>query len=423
MYSQLYKRYVTTLLLAIYLFNQADRNIFAILMEPIKRALSLSDTQLGFLAGPALVLLYVTLGVPVARIADRSHRVNIMSLAIAVWSSIVMLSGTVAKFWQLAATRIGVGIGEAGFAAIAQSVIADYHTASERARALSFFMLGIPLGGVLTYLMGGWINQAYGWRLAFVMAGLPGLLLCLLLKLTVQEPPRDRGSEDSPASELSLASVLQTLWRNPSLRHLAIAQGLVNITVSCERSWFPAFLSRHHGMASGEIGTWLAAVEGIGGGAGIWLGGYLASRYSSNDGEGTQTRVVAVVTLLAIPLILLSLWCPAKLGTLLFLFPTYVAMMFFLGPLLSLIQSLSPSGARATMVAVFIFVQVLLGGVIGIQLLGILSDVITPHLGSAAALRWSMTAVTVFAAWAAVHFWLAGRSSHAREDPAPAEVM
>src|SRR5688572_11334509 len=144
-----YKRYVTVLLLIVYIFHRTDSTIFGFLMEPIKRELGLSDTELGFLAGPALVLFYATLGVPMARWADRSHRVNIMALAITLWSGIVTLSSMVTTFWQFALARVGVGIGEAGFSAIAQSVVSDYHSAKERTRAISTFMLAIPLAGVV----------------------------------------------------------------------------------------------------------------------------------------------------------------------------------------------------------------------------------------------------------------------------------
>src|SRR5262249_7833455 len=159
-----YKRYVTLILLVVYVFNQTDRAIFGFLMEPMKRDLHLTDSQLGFLAGPALFLFYALLGVPVARMADGSHRVNIMSIAMGLWSAIVMLTAAAGKFWHLALTRIGVGVGEAGFSAIAIAVIADYHSAAERARALSIFMLALPFGAVVSSLTAGWINEAYGWR-------------------------------------------------------------------------------------------------------------------------------------------------------------------------------------------------------------------------------------------------------------------
>ena len=177
MYSKPYKLYVTTLLLLVYVFNQLDRRVFDILMEPIRREFSLTDAQLAFLEGPALVLLYSLLGVPVARWADRGRRVRIMTVAIALWSAIATLTATVHQFWALALVRVGVGVGEAGFSAVAVSVIGDYESDAERARAISKFMLAFPIAGLISNLLGGWINQLYGWRPVFLMTGLPGILL------------------------------------------------------------------------------------------------------------------------------------------------------------------------------------------------------------------------------------------------------
>jgi MFS family permease len=411
-YPHAVKRYITALLLLVYVCNQADRSIFSVLMEPIKRDLDLSDSQLGFVAGPALALLYTTLGIPIARWGDRSNRVNIMSGAIAIWSCVVMLFAAVDKFWHLALAQIGVGVGEAGFTAIAMSVIGDYHPAEgERARAFSIFMLAIPIGGVVSDLLAGWINEAYGWRAVFIAAGVPGFILAVLLKWTIREPTRQRmASVDSTdQSSVPLRAVFGRLWHQVTLRHLAIAQCLANI-VACVSSWFPAFLIRNHGMDSGAAGTWCAAIFGIGGGGGIWLSGYLTSRYSAK-GEHFKMRVMAVATALVAPTLVIALWCSSTRLACLVLIPCQALMFFFLTPTLSSVQALSAPNVRATMTSVFILFELLAGNVVGIQLLGILSDAITPISGdSASALRLSMTLIGLFAIWAAVHFLLAERA-------------
>ena len=410
-YSQSYKRYVTGLLLVVYVLNRADATIFGFLMEPIKQDLGLSDGQLGFLAGPALVLFYATLGIPVARLADRSSRVNIMSIAIALWSGIVTLSAAVANFWHFALARIGVGIGEAGFSAVAQSLITDYHRSAERTRALSIFMLGIPLGKVVSSLGAGWINQLYGWRMVFVVAGIPGIVLALLMKWTVREPLRTSNDplvavrEDQP----SLRSVFTTLWRQRAVRHLAVGTGLANIVCFSMLAWTPAFFVRNHAMATGELGTWLAFVSGVGGSLGIWLGGNLSSRPGSQDWR-VRLRLIAAATALITPVAVMTLWISPKEAALLILLVGYILMFFFFGPAFSLVQELSGVNMRATTASIFILIQALAGGVIGIQMLGVLSDVLTQRLGSSAlALRWSMTLINLLALWAAVHFWRAGQ--------------
>lgn len=415
LYSLCYKRYVVALLLLVYVFNQTDRIVFGFLMESIKGDLALSDTQLGFLAGPALALFYCILGVPIARLADRSHRVNIMSIAIALWSGVAALTATVGTFSQLVLTRIGVGIGEAGFSAIAQSLIADYHATPERTRALSIFMLGIPLGVVASFLLGGWFNQAYGWRATFIAAGVPGLILAVLMKWTVREPPRggvgtgsNRVLETPP--QPPLRQLGRVLWQRRALRHLAFATALANTVGAGVITWIPALLMRNHGMSSGELGTWLALIVGVGGSVGTWLGGYLTSRCGVRD-KRIKVRLVAFATALVPPIIVMSLWSPSTAWTLWLLLPSQVLMFFFFGPTVALVQELSASNMRATMASVFLLIQVLAGGMIGVLLLGVLSDAFTPMLGSAgAALKWSMTLVSLLAWGAAAHFWMAGRT-------------
>jgi MFS family permease len=410
--SPAYKRYVTSLLLVIYVCNQTDRALFSFLMEPIKHDLGLSDSQLGFVAGPALSLLYTVLGIPIARWGDKSHRVNIMSAAIVVWSCVVVSFAAIGRYWHLVLAQVGVGIGEAGFTAIAISVISDYYSAaSERTRAISLFMLGIPIAGVVSSLAAGWINQAYGWRTVFLAAGLPGIFLALLMKSTVEEPPRYRLLSAASASpdRPPLRAVFATLWQQRTLRHLAIGQCLANIVICCT-NWLPLFFIRDHGMATGELGTWFAVIAGVGGGAGIWLSGYMTSRFGAAD-ERIKVRLMAVATALIAPTLAIVIWNPSKELALLILIPCQALMFFFLAPTMSLVQALSAPSTRATMASVFIFIQVLAGGVIGIQLPGILSDLLTPIVGNGGlALRWSMTATSLLAFWAAIHFWMSART-------------
>jgi MFS family permease len=412
LYTRPYRRYVTALLLVVYIFNQTDRAILGFLMEPIKRELGLSDTQLGFLAGPALVLFYATLGIPIARWADRSNRITIMSAALALWSVIVSLTATVGKVWHLAAVRIGVGIGEAGFSAVAQSLIADYHSAAERTRAMSIFILAVPLGGVMSSLMSGWINQAYGWRAVFVAAGVPGIFLALLMKLTVREPRRN--SSPSPRStnreEFSLRSAFAVVWQRRALRHLAIGMTLLNLATVSMLSWLPTFFIRTQGMKTGELGTWFAVITGLGGGLGVWLSGSLFRRFRIED-ERSQARILAVTAALVFPLLLGALLLPAKYVALSLLIPANALLYFYLAPACALVQGLCAAQMRATVIAIVILSQTLAAGVLGQQLIGFLSDLFAKHVG-ASALQWALLAICPVALWAAAHFALAAQSIH-----------
>lgn len=417
MYSKLYKRYVTTLLLLVYVFNQLDRRVFDILMEPIKREFSLTDTQLAFLQGPALVLLYSFLGVPVARWADRGRRVRIMTVGIALWSAIATLTATVHQFGKLALVRVGVGVGEAGFSAVAVSVISDYESDTDRARALSVFMLAYPIAGLISNLLGGWVNQLYGWRPVFVMAGLPGMLLALLMAMTVREPSRRVAPGADDRGHPPLRAVLSTLWQCRSLRHVLIAQGLCSAALN-SMEWVSVFFIRKHHMATGELGSWLAFTAGIGGCVGVWMSGLIVTRFAAEDAR-KKTLLLAFVSLLVAPLALFVLWYPSKNAALVAYFLLNLPMMFYIAVTAGMVQDLVGSNMRATMAAISFLIQMLFGGVFASQLVGTFSDVFTSLTGdSTLGLCYSMTLGSMVTLWAAVHFWFAGRS--VREDMAVA---
>jgi MFS family permease len=410
MFSGAYKRFVVAALLAAYICNYIDRSIISMLMESVRKEFNLSDSELGLLVGPAFVLLYALSGIPIARLADRANRVNIMSICVIVWSVMVMLCGTAANFWQLLVARVGVGVGEAGCTPPAHSLIADYFSPAERTRAISAYMLGIPFGTFVSYLLGGWLNEAYGWRMAFLIVGLPGILLALLLKLTLKEPPRRVAPNESSASATrpSLGAVFATLWNRRALRHLSIGITLATIVTATAGSWIPTFLIRSHAMSTGELGLWLAGVTGVGGGIGIWLGGYLVTRYGADD-EPRGLRIVAVGTALIAPTLLAALLVPSREVALLLLIPANLFLFFWFGPAFSFIQGLSEPSMRATTVATLLFVQVLFGGFIGGQLVGTLSSLLKPTLDTDS-LRWVMVCAAPVALWSAAHFLLAIRS-------------
>ena len=185
-----YRRYVLAVLVLVYVVNFVDRQVFSILIEPIKADIDLSDTQLGFLGGVAFAFFYTIAGIPIARWADRGNRVTIVTLALVIWSGMTALTGLARGFGSLMIARIGVGIGEAGCSPPIHSLISDYFPPERRATALSIYALGIPIGAAIGTLAGGWIGQYYGWRTAFLVVGLPGLAIAVLVKLTLREVPR-----------------------------------------------------------------------------------------------------------------------------------------------------------------------------------------------------------------------------------------
>jgi MFS family permease len=226
--SERYRYYVVWFLFVVYVFNFVDRQILTTLMEPIKKEFGLHDWQLGALGGTAFALFYTTFGIPIARWADKSHRVNIIALALLIWSSATAVTGFARNFWQLFAARVAVGIGESGCSPPALSLISDYFEPKRRGRALSIYAMGVYGGTFVGLIVGGVVAQIYGWRAAFFIVGIPGIVLALLLKLTVREPPRgfSEGGAHTVKEAPPMTTVMRTLSAKSSFRHLALAAGL-----------------------------------------------------------------------------------------------------------------------------------------------------------------------------------------------------
>ena len=219
--------YALSILTLVYAFNFIDRQLLAILQESIKADLGLSDSQLGLLTGFAFALFYVTAGIPIARWADRSNRRNIVSLALFVWSFMTAISGLAQNYLQLLLARVGVGVGEAGGSPPSHSMISDMFPPAQRAGALGFYSTGVSIGILFGFLLGGWLNEFFGWRMAFLVVGAPGVLLALVVRFTVTEPRRGLSeARDLSQQSSSLSEVLALLWQQNSFRHLAFASSL-----------------------------------------------------------------------------------------------------------------------------------------------------------------------------------------------------
>ncbi|MCP5182005.1 MAG: MFS transporter [Pseudomonadales bacterium] len=403
------RRYVLGILVVVYTFNFIDRQILSILLGPIKQELDISDTALGALTGFAFALFYATLGIPIARLADRGNRRNLIAVALTVWSAMTALSGLVQNFWQLLAARIGVGVGEAGCSPPAHSMIADYYPANQRATALGIYALGIPFGILFGFLAGGWMNEFFGWRAAFFLVGVPGLLLALVFRFTVKEPPRGMAEGRTLSSEQP--GVMETfayLWKKHSFRHMAIGGGLTAFVGYGLTTWAPSFLERSHHMSSGEIGTWLGLILGIPGGIGIALGGYLADRFGARD-----TRwflwIVSVALLVGVPFSIGFYLAPTPTVALLFLMLPVALGNFYQATTFSQTQGLVELHMRSVAAAVLLFILNIIGLGLGPQAVGALSDLLMDRFGTES-LRYSLLFFSLFNIWAAWHYYLAGKT-------------
>ncbi|MGH8168574.1 MAG: spinster family MFS transporter, partial [Woeseiaceae bacterium] len=293
------RRYVLALLVVVYTFNFIDRQILAILLPAIQAEFGVNDTILGFLAGSAFALFYASLGVPIALLADRWNRRNLIALALAIWSGMTALSGAATNIVQLSLARIGVGVGEAGCSPPAHSMISDLYGPDERSTAMGIFTLGISGGIMIAYLAGGWVVENIGWREAFFIVGLPGLALALLVRFTISEPVRGQSDGKADTAERpGILAVARFLLARKSFLHLATGSGVAAFGGYAVISFFPTFLYRTHTMNISEIGVYLGLILGIAGGLGFAGGGFVADKLGRR-GQRYSLWGVAAATMLS----------------------------------------------------------------------------------------------------------------------------
>jgi len=406
-----YANYALGLLLGVYIFNFIDRQILSILMENIKKEIQLSDTELGFLGGIAFALFYTFAGIPIARWADRGSRRNIIATSVLIWSLFTAFTGAARSFWMILIARIGVGVGEAGCSPPAHSLISDFFPAERRGRALSIYALGIPIGGSLGTLIGAWVGDLFGWRMAFVAVGLPGVLLALIVRMTLREPVRG-GSEaagPAPAQPESLPEVLRFMTRLRSFWHLSFA-GALHAFVGYGAAYFvPSFFARVHDMGLSERGTWLSLV-GLVAVVGTYLGGWLGDRLAPRDVRW-YLWVPTIATVAGVPIALGYYLSPDPyVALLLFGIPAGIAGPMYLGPTFALTQTLVKPEMRALASAILLFVMNLIGMGIGPWFVGFMSDALAPRFG-VDSLRWALLGIVIIGnLWAAIHYLVAART-------------
>jgi predicted MFS family arabinose efflux permease len=404
-----YRSYLLGMLVVILAFNCVDRLALGLLLQDIKLDLGLSDTQLGLLSGIAFAFFYSVMGIPIARWADRGNRVVIISATTALWSAAVALCGLAGNFWQLLLIRIGVAVGEAGCIPPAHSLIADHFGRAERPRAVARYMLGAPFSAVIGYFLGGWLNELYGWRTTFMVLGLPGVALAALVWITLREPRRYASSvAHARQDEPPLNEVCLTLWRNATFLHLLLCFSVLSFFSTGILKWLPTFFIRSYELQTGELGTWFALIHGLGGAAGLYFGGELASRFATND-ESAQLKVMAVAYCgLGVLWALVYLADDHRVGLALVGLATLVGSAA-LGPLFATIQTLVPGRMRALSIAVIYLFANLIGMGLGPLAAGMLSDAFRSWAGDES-LRYALLVLCPGYAWGAWHAWRASYS-------------
>ncbi|MEI9989468.1 MAG: MFS transporter [Rhizomicrobium sp.] len=402
------RRYILVMLTLVYVVNYLDRNILNILLPAIKAEFHLTDAALGLLSGTSFAILYAILGVPLAWLADRVNRRNVIAYSMILFAAMTAVSARAANFFQLVAARIGTGIGEAGTSPSVNSIISDLYEPHERAGALSFYAAGLNIGLLVAFFGGGWIEQHYGWRTAFLAAGLPGLVLALLFLFTVPEPRRGQvdGIADTGRAP-HLPETIAFLWSRKSFRFIALGTGMASFGGYAGNSFVPVFLARTHHMSPSEIGVTLAVLFGVVGGIGTYMSGVLADWLGKRDVRWNM-YVIVIFIVCALPFFPFYFLAPSLPVALVCAVMPTASGAAYLAPSYAMVQSLVPLRMRAQSAAILLFVLNIIGFGLGPLSVGKLSDLLTPALGSDA-LRWALLATVVTWTIAAWCFWMASR--------------
>jgi MFS family permease len=400
-------------LLVVYILNFLDRQIVAILAEPMKLEFGLSDTQLGLLAGPAFAVFYAVLGVPIARYADKAstNRVWLISVSLAVWSAMTAVCGLAQNFLQLALARVGVGVGEAGCTPAAHSLIADSVPPEKRSSAIAFYGLGIPIGGLLGLIIGGIVNDLYGWRAAFMIVGAPGVILAFVLPKIIRDPRRSAeaiatASQQPPAGPaLSVGEAAREIFASKAYLYIFIAASFTAFLSYGKGLWTISLFIRSHGFSTTEAGISMAVALGLSGIIGTWLGGKMADVFGKRDRRHLLTMPALGMTVAA-PLLFVSYWSTDwRIAVAMLIIPTILNSAYY-GPAYGCVQGLVRREARAVAASLVVFGQNLIGLGLGPLAFGMLSDALQPMAGTDS-VRWVLYGAAWLGLIPAFFFWRA----------------
>ena len=411
-----YSHYVLAVLTVMYTFNFLDRYVLTILLVPIQQELHLSDTMMGFLLGPAFAFVYTGLGIPIAYLADRYSRRTILAVSLTLWSAMTAASGLARTATELAVTRVGVGIGEAGGSAPAHSMISDYFPLERRAFAFGIFQQGVYVGQMLGLAVGGILVDWIGWRETFFAVGLPGIAVAVVLQLTVKNPKRG-GFDPKPVEVASepaprIREVFRTLWRLPSFRALMFGGGIASFAGTGFGFWLPVLFERVHDMSRMEVGLIFGPVLAISAPAGAILAGLLTDRLSKRDRRFLMW-IPAASVLLSLPFLLgVCLW-PTSFGAIACAVPSGILGGGWAPAVYAATQTLAPPRMRALAASLMILSITLLGMGAGPQVVGILNDVLASRFGEDA-VRYSMSIVLGTSVVGALFLLLGAR--HLKDD-------
>lgn len=413
------RHYALALLTLTYVFNFVDRQLLSILIEPIKMEFNASDTEMGLLYGFAFALFYTTLAIPVARLADKHNRRNIVAIAATLWSALTMLCGLATNYWQLFLLRIGVAIGEAGGVPPSQSMITDHYPPHQRTKAMAVFASATFIGGLIAYVGGAYIAEHYGWRMAFIVVGAPGILLAVMLRYTTVEPQRGRfdQSKESAPQNATLRATLRSMWQIRSLRYMLVGIGFASMAGYAIGLWAPSFLIRVHDVSLQQAGSMLGIVGISFGLFGSFFGAAVCDHLAVNK-RGWMLFMPALSLAISLPFMLLFLYWPQGEVTVIgeSSIPNaiwaYCLTAFFgswwAAPTYVAVQEVVPPHQRTLACAILLFVMNLAGFGLGPLLVGMMTDALTPEFG-VLAIRYSLLIMMSAYIVAMTFYYLAGK--------------
>lgn len=417
MYSAISQRsWSLALLFVAGVLNLFDRQIVNILAQDIKVSLSISDAQLGLLTGTAFGLFYAVLGIPLGRLADRVDRVKLMAVILVLWSALTAVCGMANNFVQLFLARMGVGVGEAGSQPASTALISDFFPPERRTSAMSILLASAPVGGFLGLLVGGYVGSRWGWRTAFVVAGMPGLVLAGLMALTLRDPRSSRSTKGLTPT-VSLLATTRTLLSHSRFRWLVVGLICVSFFPYASGAWLPPFFIRLHGMTTAEIGRFAGLAVGLGGALGTLGSGFLCDLMRARLRE-VELKVLA----LALGLALIALWATlfsesrsiALLSMVFFNLGAYA----FLGPIVTLIQGEATPESRALAVALCVSLSNIVNLGLVVPAVGLLSDSLRAQHGSES-IRYALAVgATVAGLIGLLAFWRAARANSTQGEEA-----
>lgn len=414
-YSERYKWFALIMLTLVGTFSFFDRQLIVILAEPIKQDLDLSDTQMGLMTGMAFAIFYCVMGIPIARFADTSNRRNIVVASLAIWSFMTSITGYVQGFTQMLLARIGVGIGEAGGTPSSQAMISDYFPIEKRPIAFAIYASGIYFGLFLGFALGGYFAETLGWRKAFQLVGLPGILFAILVYFTVKEPPRGY-SETTPISKniQGLKSALLFLYSRKTFVYICAGASLHSFVGYAFAIWIASFFQRVHGMGIAEVGMALAISIGLGGAVGTFSGGYIVEKLAKKDRRWYMwISIVAII--LTIPFSTFILVTNnGPLAAACYFIPN-VLFSLNMGAVLTVTQAVVGVNMRALAGAVYYFIINLVGMGFGPLLIGSVSDHLIPTYGDQS-LRFALLGVTVIYIFSIYFYYKASETLEAEMD-------